>query len=97
VGLNFASGFLREDGRWSTDTPLEIMVRHLDHMLKVAGENCVALGSDFDGARIPEGIKDATGLPNLIEALRERQYGEKLIAKIASENWLSVLERTWGQ
>ena len=72
VGLNFASGFLREDGRWSTDTPLEIMVRHLDHMLKVAGENCVALGSDFDGARIPDGIKDATGLPNLIEALRER-------------------------
>jgi membrane dipeptidase len=96
VGLNFASGFLREDGRWSTDTPLEIMVRHLDHMLKVAGENCVALGSDFDGARIPEGIKDATGLPNLIEALRERQYGEKLIAKIAHENWLNVLERTWS-
>ena len=97
VGLNFASGFLREDGRWSTDTPLDIMVRHLDHMLKVAGENCVALGSDFDGARIPEAIKDATGLPTLIEALRERQYGEKLVAKIASENWLSVLERTWGQ
>jgi membrane dipeptidase len=97
VGLNFASGFLREDGRWSTDTPLEIMVRHLDHMLKVAGENCVALGSDFDGARIPESIKDATGLPKLIEALRERQYGEKLIARIARENWLNVLERTWGQ
>ena len=95
VGLNFASGFLREDGRWRTDTPLEIMVRHLDHMLKVAGENCVALGSDFDGARIPDGIKDAAGLPTLIEALRERQYGEKLIARIAHENWLNVLERTW--
>jgi membrane dipeptidase len=65
-------------------------------MLKVAGENCVALGSDFDGARMPDGITDAAGLPNLIEALRERQYGEKLIAKIAHENWLNVLERTWG-
>jgi len=96
VGLNFASGFLREDGRWRTDTQLDIMVRHLDHLIKVAGENCVALGSDFDGARIPAAIGDATGLPNLIEALRERQYGEKLIAKIAHENWLSVLERTWG-
>ena len=41
-------------------------------------------------------IGDAAGLPNLIEALRERQYGEKLIAKIAHENWLGVLERTWG-
>jgi membrane dipeptidase len=97
VGLNFASGFLREDGRWSTDTPLEIMVRHLDHLLKVAGENCVALGSDFDGARIPDGIKDAAGLPNLIETLRERQYGERLIARIAHENWLNVLERTWAK
>ena len=96
VGLNFATGFLREDGRWRTDTPLDIMVRHLDHMIKVAGENCVALGSDFDGARIPKDIGDAAGLPNLIEALRERQYGEKLIAKIAHENWLGVLERTWG-
>ena len=95
VGLNFATGFLREDGRWRTDTPLDIMVRHLDHMIKVAGEDCVALGSDFDGARIPKDIGDAAGLPNLIEALRERQYGEKLIAKIAHENWLGVLERTW--
>lgn len=97
VGLNFASGFLREDGRWHTDTPLEIMLRHLDHLIEVAGEDCVALGSDFDGARIPKDIGDAAGLPNLINAMREKQYGEKLIAKIAHENWLKVLERTWGQ
>jgi membrane dipeptidase len=96
VGLNFATGFLREDGRWRTDTPLDIMVRHLDHLIKVAGEDCVALGSDFDGARIPKDIGDAAGLPNLIEALRLQQYSEKLIAKIAHENWVSVLERTWG-
>jgi membrane dipeptidase len=96
IGLNFATGFLREDGRWRADTPLEIMVRHLDHLIKVAGENCVALGSDFDGARIPGAIKDAAGLPNLIEVMRERQYGEKLIAKISHENWVNVLERTWG-
>ncbi len=95
VGLNFATGFLREDGRWRTDTALDIMVRHLDHLIKVAGENCVALGSDFDGARIPDGIKDAAGLPNLLAALHDRQYGEKLIAKIAHENWLNVLERIW--
>lgn len=96
VGLNFASGFLREDGRWRTDTPLDIMISHLDHMIKIMGEDCVALGSDFDGARIPKDIGDASGLPNLINAMREKQYGEKLIAKIAHENWLNVLERTWG-
>jgi membrane dipeptidase len=96
IGLNFATGFLREDGRWGTDTPLDIMTRHLDHIMGIAGENCVALGSDFDGARIPARIGDATGLPHLIDALRDTQYGEKLIARIAHENWVSVLERVWG-
>ncbi len=96
IGLNFATGFLREDGRWRSDTPLDIMLRHLDHLLRVAGEDCVALGSDFDGAKIPSAIGDAAGLPNLIAAMREKQYGEALITKIAHGNWLSVLERTWG-
>jgi membrane dipeptidase len=96
VGLNFATGFLREDGRWNADTPLDIMVRHLDHVIRVAGEDCVALGSDFDGAKIPSAIGNAGGLPNLLDAMREKQYGEKLVHKIAHGNWLRVLEKTWG-
>lgn len=96
IGLNYATGFLREDGHWGTDTPLDIMTRHLDHIMGIAGENCVALGSDFDGARIPARIGDAAGLPHLIEAMRDKQYGERLIAKIAHENWMQVLERVWG-
>jgi membrane dipeptidase len=96
IGLNFAVGFLREDGRWRTDTDLDIMIRHLDHVIGIAGENSVGLGSDFDGARVPAPIGDASGLPKLIEAMREKQYGEKLVAKIAHGNWIDVLERTWG-
>jgi membrane dipeptidase len=96
VGLNFANGFLREDGRWSGDTSVELMLRHLDHMLKLAGEDCVGLGSDYDGARIPDAIGDVAGLPVLIDAMRAHGYGEALIAKIAGENWLRVLEETWG-
>lgn len=96
VGLNFATGFLRADGRWSADTGLDVMIRHLDHMINLAGEDCVGLGSDFDGCRIPAAIKDATGLPNLVLAMREAGYGEALIAKITSGNWLRVLEETWG-
>jgi membrane dipeptidase len=96
IGLNFATGFLREDGRWRTDTDLEVMTRHLDHIMGIAGENCVGLGSDFDGARVPAPIGDAAGLPKLIEAMRATQYGEKLVAKIAHGNWIDVLEQTWG-
>ncbi len=96
VGLNFATGFLRPDGHWSTDTALDVMLRHLDHMLKIVGEDCVGLGSDFDGARIPRAIGDVSGLPELIEAMRAHGYGDGLITKIASENWLRVLEATWS-
>ena len=96
VGLNFATGFLREDGRMNADTGLDIMVRHIDSLLQALGEDGVGLGSDFDGAMIPAVIGDVAGLPRLIDALVARGFGRALIGKIAYRNWLSVLERTLG-
>ncbi|MDX8483262.1 dipeptidase [Mesorhizobium sp. VK24D] len=96
VGLNFATGFLREDGRMNADTGLDIMVRHIDSLLQALGEDAVGLGSDFDGAMIPAVIGDVAGLPKLIDALAARGFGRALIEKIAYRNWLSVLERTIG-
>jgi membrane dipeptidase len=97
IGLNFANGFLRADGRWQSENGLDTMLRHLDHMMKLAGEDHVGLGSDFDGARIPSQIGDAAGLPRLVEAMKAHGYGEELTKKLCSENWMKVLERTWGQ
>ncbi|RRI04958.1 membrane dipeptidase [Mesorhizobium tamadayense] len=96
VGLNFATGFLREDGRMNADTGLDIMVRHIDSLLQALGEDGVGLGSDFDGAMIPAVIGDVAGLPKLIDALAARGFGRALIEKIAYRNWLNVLERTIG-
>ena len=61
IGLNFANGFLRADGKWMSENGLDTMMRHLDHLMKLAGEDHVGLGSDFDGARIPAQIGDVTG------------------------------------
>jgi membrane dipeptidase len=96
IGLNFANGFLRADGKWQSENGLDSMLRHLDHLMKLAGEDHVGLGSDFDGARIPSQIGDVTGLPNLTKAMAEHGYGGELINKLATENWLKVLERSWG-
>lgn len=96
VGLNFATGFLRPDGAMRADTDIALMVRHLDYLLEKLGEDHVGLGSDFDGAMMPEKIGSSAGLPVLFEALREKGYAESLINKIASENWLKLLERTIG-
>lgn len=96
VGLNFAPGFLRDDGRMTSATDVEIMLRHVDALVEALGEDGVGLGSDFDGAVVPAAIGDASGLPVLLDALLARGYGRDLVEKIAWKNWLSMLERTIG-
>jgi membrane dipeptidase len=97
VGVNYAVSFLRKDGRRDADTPLDTVVDHIAYLIEHLGEDGVGLGSDFDGATIPAGIGSAAGLPNLVAAMRKRQFGEPLVEKICFENWLRVLQRTWGQ
>jgi len=96
VGLNYATVFLRADGRKATDCGWDPVMRHLDHLLKHLGEDHLGLGSDFDGAEIPDVMGDVTGVQALVDQMRERQYGEALIEKIARGNWVRLLERTWG-
>jgi membrane dipeptidase len=63
VGVTFASGFLRPDGDREADASIETLVDHVVHVADVAGPESVALGSDFDGASIPEEVGDVAGLP----------------------------------
>jgi membrane dipeptidase len=95
VGVNFASGFLREDGHHSPDTPLSEIVRHIDYLVERMGIDHVAFGSDFDGAVVPDELGGAAGLPKLVAALADRGYDEEALAKLTHQNWLRVLEETW--
>ena len=96
VGINYATSFLREDGRMNVDTPLETLVRHADHLIGILGPDGVGLGSDFDGAAIPAELGDVSGLPKLAEAFRSAGYDQETIRKICRDNWVGVLRRTWG-
>jgi membrane dipeptidase len=96
VGVNFATSFLRPDGRRDADTPIDLVIEHVEHMLQHVGEDGVGLGSDFDGAKIPAAIGNAAGLQNLVQVMRARDYGEPLIEKLCFRNWLRVLGQTWG-
>lgn len=96
VGLNFAVSFLNADGRRDAGCGFEPMLRHLDHLIGRLGEDHVGLGSDFDGAEIPEVIGDVTGLPRLVEAMRAHGYDAPLIDKLCHGNWLATIERVIG-
>jgi membrane dipeptidase len=96
VGLNFATSFLRRDGKQSADMGWEDVLAHLDHLLAHLGEDHVGLGSDFDGATVPKGITDVAGLPALQQAMLDHGFGDALMRKLTHENWIGLLGRTWG-
>lgn len=96
VGLNYATCFLRPDGRRASDMGWAPVMQHLDHLIEKLGETRVGLGSDFDGATVPDAIGDVTGLPALQQAMADHGYDDALIANLCYRNWLRVLERTWG-
>lgn len=96
VGVNFAVSFLRPDGRKDTAMGWDVVLRHIDHLIEKLGEDHVGLGSDFDGALLPDILSDAAALPGLIAQLEARGFGTELIEKLAHRNWINVLRRTWG-
>ena len=70
------------------------MLDHFDHVVRLAGIDHVGIGSDFDGVgdSLPDGLKDVSGYPNLIEGLLRRGYSEDDIRKVLGLNLLR--ERT---
>ena len=65
---------------------------HIDHVVGLVGIDHVGLGSDFDGIGVtPEGMEDASRVPELFDELRKRGYSDSDLEKIASANFFSVL------
>ena len=94
VGLNYATVFLSEDG-WNTGrASIEDCLRQLDALIDAAGEDHVGLGSDFDGAPLPDGLTSCADLPVLRAAMAQHGYGSALIEKLCNGNWLAFLHRS---
>ncbi|MCJ2072472.1 dipeptidase [Methylobacterium sp. J-030] len=96
VGLNLATCFLRPDGQMLADTDLDVAVRHVDRLVERLGETRVGLGSDFDGAVVPDRVGSVAGTQAIFRALSERGYNDDALRQIAVENWLRVLSVTIG-
>jgi membrane dipeptidase len=71
----------------------KVLLKHIDHVAKIAGADHVALGSDFDGisGMTPTGIEDVSKYPLLVKGLMEMGYSDSDIRKIMGLNLVRVL------
>lgn len=93
VGINFHVAFLRPDGGYGRDMALSVIADHAAYLIDRLGEDCVALGSDFDGCMLPRDLGDVTGLGRLMETFDARGFSHAVLEKIAFRNWISALEK----
>ncbi len=72
---------------------LQQMVDHIDHIVKLVGDDYVGIGSDYDGvSSLPVGLEDVTTYPKITEELLRRGYSKKSIKKILGGNVLRVMK-----
>ncbi len=92
VGLNFYTFFLRDDG---CPGP-EDLLRHVDHFLKLGAEDCLALGSDFDGADLPPFLSGPEAVCGLYQLLLDHGLPPPLCDKILFGNALAFFQANLG-
>jgi membrane dipeptidase len=100
VQINFSCDFLNPEvfaaeaagAHTNKRATLADVVKHIDHVVGIAGVDAVGLGSDFDGIDCaPEGLDSVDKWPNLTRALLEEGYTAGEIRKMYGENTLRLM------
>lgn len=112
AGLNFYPAFLKALGRErkgkenggknkeAREDAISLcdIARHARHMIDVAGEDVVAIGTDFDGfvaEDVPGYISHVGEMESVWEAFVEEKITPRQIEKIQSQNALRVMREVW--
>ncbi len=90
VGVTFVPHFIGGNESQSIDD----LILHMEHLLRVAGPDGVALGSDFDGiTETLVNLRNGEEYPALLDRLID-EFGMEIAKKVAGENLLRVLRNT---
>jgi len=90
AGLNFCKDFI------GGEDVFPLLLSHYNHIVKVAGEDAVSLGSDFDGIPRYEKLDDCTFVGSLLRYFGENGVSEKRLKKLAYANFLRVFGEVVG-
>jgi membrane dipeptidase len=88
-----ARGIERRYYRMIPKVDVQQLLRHLDHVAKVAGVDHVGVGSDFDGiaGMVPTGVEDVSKYPIIVRGLIDLGYSDDDVRKIMGMNLIRVL------
>lgn len=87
MGLNYCISFVRRD--WKPGQPgatMEELIRQIRYIINIGGEECLALGSDFDGIEEAPEMENAGGMPKLAETMEGAGISHSLTEKIFWKN-----------
>lgn len=88
VGINFCPDFLNSSGQATIDD----VVRHISHIVDIAGIDSIGFGSDFDGIPFtPQGLENVEKYTQLLEKLEKYGFNQVEISKICHGNFVRVL------
>jgi len=94
VGIIFHAAYLG-DRLWSGR--LETVVRHLEHVRRVIGDDFAALGSDWDGLIVtPRDMPTCLELPRLVDCMLRRGWAVETVQKALGGNFLRTLTELRG-
>lgn len=82
VGLNYCNHFISE---LHGDPTHDDMLRHVDHILEVAGDRVLALGSDYDGCDVPSWLEPCDRVSTLADLIAG-QFGRDIAERVFFEN-----------
>lgn len=89
AGLNFCTQFLTDR---LADPTRDDVLRHVDHVLETAGEDVLALGSDYDGCDVPSWLEPCDRIGALHELLA-CEFGRDIADKVFFRNARDFFER----
>lgn len=91
VGINFYTQFLNDD---ESKADFSDLLRHIEHMLILGGEDIIAMGSDFDGCTTHPGMNSVEKLADIAAYLIKEGIPQRVVEKIMGGNAYAFLRRT---
>ena len=88
AGLNFYPYFLNN----TENADIDDVVRHIEHICSVTGEDHIGIGADYDGIECtPAGLEGTQCIPSLFERLLQLNYSSNFIEKLSGRNFMRVI------